>query len=189
MPEQTTTNNIYTLSVEQRRYELRRAVGERLRIARKELGWSREFAGQQMPGQPVSRTLLSYEQGSRDLSISRLVEYSQVLDEDPPGILSCALVRVGMLTELTLYVNATDIARDLTSEFSRAQSWARRRSRQYPNETTVRLDPTAIRELAVVLEYEFIALSAYFYQFSDRNPDPGRNVPMKRLTMTRSPRC
>lgn len=188
MTDQTTTHDDGSLSVAQWRRELCCATGFELRAVREDLGWSRDYVAQRLPDQLGERTILSYEHGTRVMSLTRFVEYSQTLDVDPPALLSFALGRIGSVTAFTLRVYTEDIALDLTPEFDKAQSWARRRACQYPNEAVVDLNPTAVRELAVVFEYDFVELSRYFYRFSDRNVDLRTRRPLNRTParLTRS---
>jgi transcriptional regulator with XRE-family HTH domain len=68
-----------------------RAVGEQLRRARVNRGWSRPEFVKQMPTTMPINTYAGYEQGIRQCSIPRLVEICQVLGVSAPKLLESAL--------------------------------------------------------------------------------------------------
>jgi transcriptional regulator with XRE-family HTH domain len=74
-----------------------RALGEELRRRREALGWSRARLVACMPSGIKGRTLLSYEDGTRQLTVVRLLELCRCLDVPAPVFLTDALrnARVG----------------------------------------------------------------------------------------------
>lgn len=70
-----------------------RAVGEELRRTREAKGWSRQQLVSRLPSGIRERTVLSYEHGTRQLNVVRLVELCDALTVAPPTLLNQALQR------------------------------------------------------------------------------------------------
>src|SRR4051794_20054161 len=66
-------------------------AGAELRRAREVLGWSRIQLVERLPSGIGDRTLLSYEHGTRHLTVLRFVEISRELITDAPTLLSRGL--------------------------------------------------------------------------------------------------
>src|SRR5262245_52573695 len=72
---------------------IQRAVGVELRRARDELGWSRGYFVNRLPSGIGARTLLSYEHGTRHLTLLRFVEVCRTMGVAAPWLLNRALQR------------------------------------------------------------------------------------------------
>lgn len=68
-----------------------RALGEELRRRREARGWSRARLVACLPSGIKGRTLLSYEDGTRQLTVVRLLELCRCLDVPAPVLLTDAL--------------------------------------------------------------------------------------------------
>jgi transcriptional regulator with XRE-family HTH domain len=68
-----------------------RALGEELRRRREALGWSRARLVACLPSGIKDRTLMSYEDGTRNLTVVRLLEVCQGLGVPAPLLLNRAL--------------------------------------------------------------------------------------------------
>lgn len=166
------TTQAHGMTPEQRKHwirEISRAVGDQIGFAREHARPTRRHAATLIPG--TERTVISWELGTRALTIPRQVEVCQAIGADPAVVLTKALVTVGDITGFTLLVNLIAIAADRTKGFEKAQSWARHRSSRYPNDTEVLLSARAVRELAVAFNCPHLDLAHYLYEFSDRNTD------------------
>lgn len=79
--------------------DIAKALAAELRDARQRLGlsrtaavpWIRERAGIELG----ARTITSYEDNSRPLSVVRFLQLSKAYEESPPGLLSEALRKAG----------------------------------------------------------------------------------------------
>jgi transcriptional regulator with XRE-family HTH domain len=70
-----------------------RAIGEELRNARTAVGWSRLQLVSRLPSGIGDRTLLSYEHGTRHLTVLRLIELCHALEVAAPTLLNQAMQR------------------------------------------------------------------------------------------------
>lgn len=85
-----------------------RAIGNELRRAREANGWSRGHLVAQLSSGIGDRTLLSYEHGTRHLTVLRFLELSRAIGIAAPTLLSQALQRARLeLTNLVLRVDLT----------------------------------------------------------------------------------
>jgi transcriptional regulator with XRE-family HTH domain len=125
-----------------------RAVGEELRRVREGRGLSRyEFVGL-LPSGVGERTVLSYEHGTRQLTLLRLAELSWVLDVDAPTVFARGLQRARILTEkLTLAVDLKALLRDDRVQFRPLAQWARNMLNEHAC-GVVEVEPEVVRHLA-----------------------------------------
>src|SRR6266540_6279974 len=99
--------------------QLGRLVGEELRAARNRHNWTRrDMIG--YLSTPISEpTLGTYEQGSRSLSVVRLVELCWVLEVSAPDLLARSIHRA-----TGIHVDLRTLARTLHSDLSPLRRWA-----------------------------------------------------------------
>src|SRR3954447_2908080 len=86
-----------------------RALGEELRRTREGLGWSRLQLVARLPSGIGDRTLLSYEHGTRHLTVLRLIELGRAMMVDAPTLLARGLQQARIYVEqlpLTVDLNA-----------------------------------------------------------------------------------
>lgn len=143
-----------------------RILGQEIRRAREGRGWSRAQLVERLPSGIGDRTLLSYEQGLRQLSVVRFVEISRALGVAASDLLARALEKARDLRAFSMRVNLRAILRDQQDEFESVRRWARNRLASDPDSLVVLLAPSTIRELAVALEHSHNALAAYLAEFT-----------------------
>jgi transcriptional regulator with XRE-family HTH domain len=125
-----------------------RAVGEELRRAREAKGWSRAQLVGMLPSGIGDRTLLSYEHGTRHLTVLRLVELCRALGVAAPVLLNQALQRSQLhLQNLVLQIDLRKLLHDKGDKFRPMHQWGRNKLNDNP-EGIVELAPASVRELA-----------------------------------------
>lgn len=147
-----------------------RAIGEELRRAREEKGWSRGLLVSRLPSGIGERTLLSYEHGTRQLTVLRLIEICRSLGVAPPTMLNQALQRAKIhLQNLALQIDLHDLLNDRTDKFRPMFQWARNRLNENPD-GMVELSPSSVRELAAFVGCTHQELAAYLARFIPEKP-------------------
>lgn len=128
--------------------EIVRAVGKELRLAREERGWSRVQLVARMPSGIGERTVLSYEQGTRCLTLLRLIEQCDVLGISVAGLITLAFQRARVrLGHLDLLVDLPALLDDDTVKFRPIHPWARNKLRRQGTRVATVL-PSVVDELA-----------------------------------------
>ncbi len=143
-----------------------RALGEELRRAREARGWSRVQFVELLPSGIGDRTLLSYEYGSRQVSVLRLLELAQVLRVPAPVLLTEALQRARVyLQNLVLRVDLRHLLGDTNMHYRPLSQWARNRLNDTPN-GVIEVTPSGLRELAAFIGRTPAELSNYLAAFT-----------------------
>jgi transcriptional regulator with XRE-family HTH domain len=147
-----------------------RAVGDELRRVREARGLSRlEFVAM-LPSGIGDRTVLSYEHGTRQLTLLRLAELSWVLDVDAPLVYSRGIQRARILTEkLTLAVDLKAFLRDERMQFKPLAQWAKNLLNKHPNDV-VELEPVVVQHLASSIGCTHSELSTHLARFTPDIP-------------------
>jgi DNA-binding Xre family transcriptional regulator len=130
-----------------------RALGHELRRIRTARKWTRKTLLAEMRNDISTHTLAAYEQGTRTISVARLLAICTALEVHPATVLDqaqrdafdtseCGLVRVN----LTMLAGATD------PRLQQLHRWARTRASQLPSnrEPVEELDTAALTSLAAV---------------------------------------
>lgn len=145
-----------------------RILGQEIRRAREAKGWTRLQLVEHLPSGIADRTLLSYEQGIRQLTVLRLVEICRALDVAASDLLDRALVKYGDLRGFALKVNLRAILRNTHDEFEPVRRWAAARLEDAPDapDTPVLLNPDTVREMAVIFGVTHKVLAAYLARFT-----------------------
>jgi transcriptional regulator with XRE-family HTH domain len=147
-----------------------RAVGEELRQAREAAGWSRNYFVTRLPSGIGARTLLSYEHGTRHLTLLRFIELSATIGIAAPTLLNQALQRALIhLQNLTLQVDLRRLLNDRNNSFLPIVQWAHNKLIEYPN-GIVELPPSSVRELATFMGCPHNDLTTYLAQFVPEHP-------------------
>ncbi|TDV55127.1 helix-turn-helix domain-containing protein [Actinophytocola oryzae] len=142
-----------------------RAVGEELRRLREARGWSRAQLVARLPSGIGDRTLLSYEHGTRHLTILRFIELCHTLDVPAPSLLSQALQRARIhLQNLVLLVDLLAMLHDRSDKFRPMHQWARNKLNDFPD-GVVELPPSSVRELATFVGCSYPELANYLARF------------------------
>jgi transcriptional regulator with XRE-family HTH domain len=142
-----------------------RAVGEELRRTREALGWSRGHLVSRLPSGIGDRTLLSYEHGTRHLTVLRLVELCRALGVAAPTLLNHALQRARIhLQNLVLLIDLKHLLNDRNEKFRPMHQWARNKLNENPD-GVVELPPSSVRELATFVGCSYLELATYLSKF------------------------
>ncbi|MFL6126615.1 helix-turn-helix domain-containing protein [Actinophytocola sp.] len=147
-----------------------RAVGGELRLTREARGISRLQLVSRLPSGIGERTLLSYEHGTRQLTVLRLAELSWALGVDAPTIFSRGLQRARLLVEnLTLVVDLRALLNDERVTFRPLAQWARNLLNDYPD-GIVEVEPAVVQHLASFIGCTRSELANHLAHFT---PDSG----------------
>jgi transcriptional regulator with XRE-family HTH domain len=142
-----------------------RAIGEELRRAREANGWSREYFVTRLPSGIGARTLLSYEHGTRHLTLLRFIEVCRALGVTGPVLLQRALQRAQMeLDTLVLKVDLHALVKDRSSDYPHLVQWAHNTLIEVP-EGVVDVEPAVVRNLSRCFGCDHRALTRYLAGF------------------------
>jgi transcriptional regulator with XRE-family HTH domain len=151
-----------------------RALGEELRRARESRGWTRGELAARMTSEIQPRTLASYEHGSRQCAVVRLVEICHALRVPAPELLGMALQRAGInLENISLQVDLHALLRDDRAELTQLRAWANRRLAHEPDSHVALLKWAAVQEMVIFLDYSRSQLVSYLAMFTP----PGNSRP------------
>lgn len=154
-----------------------RALGEELRRTREAAGWSRAQLVARMPSGIGDRTLLSYEHGTRHLTVHRFLEVCRALDHAAPTLLAQALQRARLeLTNLVLRVDLRKLIDYDSNEFRPLRQWARNRLNRCPD-GIAEVTPCSVRELADFVGYAYPHLAGYLAKFLPESSDTAETKP------------
>jgi transcriptional regulator with XRE-family HTH domain len=147
-----------------------RAIGEELRRARETNGWSRGQLVARLPSGIGDRTLLSYEHGTRHLTVLRFLELSRALGVAAPTLLTQALQRARIqLQNLVLRVDLRQLLDDENEKFRPMVQWARNKLTENPD-GVVELPPSSVRELATFVGLQYHELANHLARFIPEEP-------------------
>lgn len=142
-----------------------RAIGEELRRAREAQGWSRGHLVSRLPSGIGDRTLLSYEHGTRHLTVLRFIELCRALEVAAPTLLNQALQRARIhLQNLMLQIDLRDLLNDRNEKFRPMHQWAKNKLNESPT-GVVELPPSSVRELATFVGCSYQDLAGYLSRF------------------------
>jgi transcriptional regulator with XRE-family HTH domain len=147
-----------------------RAIGVELRLVREAAGWSREEFVAQLPSGIGARTLLSYEHGTRHMTVTRFLEICEGLGVAGPTLLTHALQRAQIhLANLTLRIDLRMVINHRNEEFRPMVQWARNKLQRHPD-GVAELAPSAVPELADFVGCSHHDLAVFLSRFG---PEPG----------------
>jgi transcriptional regulator with XRE-family HTH domain len=148
-----------------------RAIGEELRRAREAKGWSRAQLVARLPSGIGDRTLLSYEHGTRHLTVLRFIELCKALGVAAPTLLNQALQRARIhLQNLVLQIDLRFLLNDKSDKFRPMHQWARNKMNENPG-GVVELPPSSVRELAAFVGCSYQDLASYLSRFLPEKDD------------------
>jgi transcriptional regulator with XRE-family HTH domain len=124
-----------------------RALGEELRKLRKKRGWTRKELNQRLQSEISLQTLATYELGTRQLSVVRLVELCVAMEEPPHNLLAKVHRRVYTEEPGRLRVNLARVAADDQPELLPLRRWAQGRL-EGADSPDVALDSSALDRMA-----------------------------------------
>lgn len=128
-----------------------RVLGEELRRLRKERGLTRRDLGHRLQSDLSLQTLATYELGTRQCSVVRLVELCAALEITPDQLLARVAQRYfGASTLDGVRVDLRKIARTRRRDLEPFRRWAQGRLQENGNghRSEVNLDPAALDQLA-----------------------------------------
>ena len=147
-----------------------RAIGEELRRTREAQGWSRAQLVANLPSGIGDRTLLSYEHGTRHLTVLRFIELSRELGIAAPTLLNQAMQRSQIhLQNLVLQIDLRHMLNDRSDKFRPMHQWARNKLNETP-EGIAELPPSSVRELATFVGCAYQELATYLARFIPEDP-------------------
>ncbi|MGH3515829.1 MAG: helix-turn-helix domain-containing protein [Haloechinothrix sp.] len=125
-----------------------RVLGDELRAARKNLGWTRKELNEKLQSEISLQTLATYELGTRQCSVVRLAEICLAMGVQPHDLLARVHTRL-FGTPSQVRLNLRHIVDDEQPELLPLRRWATARLRQpatSPEE--IHLDPPALERMA-----------------------------------------
>jgi transcriptional regulator with XRE-family HTH domain len=150
--------------------ETSRAVGGELRRAREARGWSRGQSAVLLPSGIGERTLLSYEHGTRHLTVVRYIELCRAMGVSPVKLLAQALQRARVnLENISLRIHLRALLADKDDTFRSLAPWARNALHEHPD-GVVELEPAVVRNLALFIGCQHLSLIKHLARFI---PDDG----------------
>lgn len=127
--------------------EYQRVLGEELRKLRKSRGWTRKELNQRLQSEISLQTLATYELGTRQCSVARLVELCLAMDELPQDLLAKVHKRVFTEEPGQIRLNLQEISKDSRPELGPLRRWAQGRLATSPD-PQVQLDVSAVEHMA-----------------------------------------
>ncbi|MDQ0379411.1 helix-turn-helix domain-containing protein [Amycolatopsis thermophila] len=125
-----------------------RVLGEELRKLRRRRGWTRKELNQHLQSDISLQTLATYELGTRQCSVVRLVELCLAMDELPQDLLARVHRRVFADEPGKVRLDLPRIVADDRVELMPLRRWAEDRLRQPAAPREVRLDRAALSWMA-----------------------------------------
>lgn len=148
-----------------------RAIGQGLRRAREAKGWSRGQLVARLPSGIGDRTVLSYEHGTRHLTLLRFLEICGALGVSAPMLLNQALQRARVdLANLVLVVDVRQVVTERDEQFRSMVMWAHNKLVKHPD-GVVEVTPSGVVELADFIGCSAVELGTYLARFVPDHAD------------------
>lgn len=152
-----------------------RVLGDELRRLRKQRGWTRRDLNRRLQSDISLQTLATYELGTRQCSVVRLVEICLALDEVPHELLARVHQRVFSESPVgRIRIDLRQIVRDDQPSLVPLRRWAKGRLTEqnghHPPE--VSLDIAALERMAELCGIETVELIARLRKICTPAPDP-----------------
>jgi transcriptional regulator with XRE-family HTH domain len=142
-----------------------RALGAELRRVREERDMSRAQLVELLPSGIGERTVLAYEHGAREMSVTRLLELCATLEAEPTSLVRMTLQRVEVgLDNLVLHVDVRALLHDPKPLYRPMVKWARNKLKRHPD-GIVDVEPAAVRELADLVGCSHNDLATHLARF------------------------
>ncbi|MQA12476.1 MAG: helix-turn-helix domain-containing protein [Pseudonocardiaceae bacterium] len=139
-----------------------RILGEEIRKLRKRRGWTRKELNQHLQSDISLQTLATYELGTRQCSVIRLVEICLALGELPHELLARVHERVFTETPTDrVRIDLLAIVRDQQEELLPLRRWARDRlahQESFHATTEIQLDIGALEQMAQLCGLDTVEL-------------------------------
>lgn len=153
-----------------------RVLGDELRRLRKQRGWTRRDLNQRLQSDISLQTLATYELGTRQCSVVRLVEICLALDEVPHDLMARVHQRVFSDAPVgRIRIDLRKIVRDEQPELLPLRRWARGKLAETNGHHSpdISLDIAALERMAELCGLETVDLIARLRRISTPFPDPG----------------
>ncbi|WP_020670770.1 helix-turn-helix domain-containing protein [Amycolatopsis nigrescens] len=127
-----------------------RVLGEELRKLRRRRGWTRKELNQHLQSEISLQTLATYELGTRQCSVVRLVELCLAMDELPQDLLAKVHRRVFTDEPGRVRLDLTRVIADSQPELLPLRRWAEGRLAQTGEQASaeIQLDLAAVERMA-----------------------------------------
>ncbi|HEX2132501.1 MAG TPA: helix-turn-helix transcriptional regulator [Actinophytocola sp.] len=152
-----------------------RVLGDELRRLRKQRGWTRRDLNRRLQSDISLQTLATYELGTRQCSVVRLVEICLALDEVPHELMARVHQRVFTGSSVgRIRVDLRKVVRDTQPELLPLRRWAKGRLAELNGHHApdVNLDISALERMAELCGVDTLDLIARLRQISGPLPDP-----------------
>lgn len=151
-----------------------RALGDELRRIRRQRGWTRKDLQEHMPSEVSLQTLATYELGTRQCTVIRLVELCMALDFPPPELLARVQDRVfGTERSGKVKVDLARLVKDEQPELRPFQRWARDRLGETGSQQEVQLDLPALERLGELCGLDTMELVSKLRPYTNRSAECG----------------
>ncbi len=141
-----------------------RVLGDELRRLRKQRGWTRRDLNRRLQSDISLQTLATYELGTRQCSVVRLVEICLALDEVPHELMARVHQRVFSDSPVgRIRIDLHKVVRDAQPELLPLRRWAKGRIAELnstPGPADVSLDISALERMAELCGLETVELIA-----------------------------
>lgn len=140
--------------------EYQRVLGDELRKVRRGRGWTRKELNRRLGPDLSLQTLATYELGTRQCSVVRLVELCLAMDEEPADLVARVHRRVFVEEPGRLLVDLGKVAVSTEPELLTMRRWAADQlAKADPGALReVRLDLAALERMAELCELETVDL-------------------------------
>lgn len=152
-----------------------RVLGDELRRLRKQRGWTRRDLNRRLQSDISLQTLATYELGTRQCSVVRLVEICLALDEVPHELMARVHQRVFSDSPVgKIRIDLRKVVRDTQQELLPLRRWAKGKLAEHNGQQTaeVSLDISALERMAELCGLETVELIARLRTISGV-PDAG----------------
>ncbi len=152
-----------------------RVLGDELRRLRKQRGWTRRDLNRRLQSDISLQTLATYELGTRQCSVVRLVEICLALDEVPHDLLARVHQRVFSDSPVgRIRIDLRRIVRDDHQELLPLRRWAKGKLAENNGHPApdVSLDIAALEQMAALCGLQTVELIARLRQISGPFPGP-----------------
>jgi transcriptional regulator with XRE-family HTH domain len=140
-----------------------RVLGDEIRRLRKQRGWTRKDLNERLQSDISLQTLATYELGTRQVSVVRLVEICRALDELPHELLARVHERVFADAPVgRIRIDLRKVVRDSQPELLPLRRWAAGRlaGDPSPHPVEVHLDIAALERMAELCGLDTVDLIA-----------------------------
>ncbi|MFD9890084.1 helix-turn-helix transcriptional regulator [Amycolatopsis sp. NPDC059027] len=142
--------------------DYQRILGDELRKLRRRRGWTRKELNQHLQSEISLQTLATYELGTRQCSVVRLVELCVAMDELPQDLLAKVHRRVFVEEPGRVRIDLREVVSNARPELLPLRRWAEGRLRQAGENGTaeVALDLPALETMAELCQMPTVDLIA-----------------------------